>query len=139
MKKSLTAALLLATFALYGCPPGFLPPPPPGPDGVPPGQIRRQTNPSGPKPVPPGQMKHMAPAPVVVVPAPPLPPVVVFDVDPFFFQDGYYYFLDGGVWYYSDRKEGKRMKLPKSHYPKEVKHKREHKDKRKGGKGRGDD
>ncbi|HEX9859803.1 MAG TPA: hypothetical protein VGB23_01270 [Nitrospirota bacterium] len=134
MKRTMVAALMLASFGLYGCPPVFVEPGPHPGGHVPPGQIRRQENPSGHKPIPPGQMKKMAPAPapVAVIPVPPLPPLVVFDVDPFYYYEGYYYYLDGGAWYYSGTKGGKRVKLPKSHYPKEVKHKDKHKGKKKG-------
>jgi len=125
MRRALVV-LSLTAMLLYGCPPGFHEPrPQPAHKEVPPGQIRRQTTPSGPKPVPPGQMKRD-------VPAHPLPSVVVFGPDPYYFYEGFYYFLVGDTWYYSDDKNGPRVKLPKSHYPKEVRRKGK-------GKGKGKD
>jgi hypothetical protein len=124
-------ALIAAIFTvtLFGCLPAFSQSPAPGkikkvaPNKVPPGQVKRQTNPSGPKPIPPGQAKKAAPSSVVVI-APPLPPIVEIEAGLHFLHDGFYYFIEDGVWFYADRPDGLKLKLPKSHYPKEVKYKK---------------
>jgi hypothetical protein len=55
--------------------------------------------------------------------APPLPPVVVFDADPYYYQDGYHYFYDNDRWFYSNSRSGPRMALPRDRYPNEVRFK----------------
>ncbi len=126
MRNMVLLVACLSLISLYGCPPPMAKPRPrhePAPAHVPPGQIKRQTTPSGPKPIPPGQMKKTAPAPAPVVVVPVLPSIVVIEPGQHYYHEGFYYFLEGGVWYYSDKKDGPRKKLPKSHYPKEVKSK----------------
>lgn len=56
--------------------------------------------------------------------APALPPIVELDVEPFYFQSGYYYHYDNNNWRYSKSRSGPWAELPRSHYPKETKFKR---------------
>jgi len=55
---------------------------------------------------------------LVIVPA--LPETVELDADQYYYQNGYYYRYDGSVWFYSERREGPWVDLPRSHYPREV-------------------
>jgi hypothetical protein len=52
----------------------------------------------------------------------PLPPVVILDADPYYFQNGYHYHYLNGRWLYSRSRGGPWTDLPRSHYPKEVRH-----------------
>ncbi|OGV78061.1 MAG: hypothetical protein A3I83_08205 [Methylotenera sp. RIFCSPLOWO2_02_FULL_45_14] len=58
---------------------------------------------------------------MVVVPA--LPVIVELDVEPYYYQGGYYYFYDNDSWRYSQSRSGPWTDLPRSHYPKETKFK----------------
>jgi hypothetical protein len=58
----------------------------------------------------------------LVVP-PPLPVIVEFDVEPFYYQSGYYYHYDNNRWRYSNSRSGPWTDLPRSHYPKETRYK----------------
>jgi hypothetical protein len=49
-----------------------------------------------------------------------LPPVVVLDVEPYYFQSGFYYHYTDNAWLYSRSRSGPWSDLPRSHYPKEV-------------------
>jgi hypothetical protein len=60
---------------------------------------------------------------LIIVPA--LPVTVELDADQYYYQNGYYYHYDGNVWFYSQRREGPWLDLPRSHYPREV-HYRNH-------------
>lgn len=71
--------------------------------------------------VPAGRYRHHGPNGVVVVPY--LPSIVVLGVEPFYFQDGFYYHYDRGHWSYSRSKKGPWADLPRDHYPKEVRFK----------------
>ncbi len=55
--------------------------------------------------------------------APPLPPIVELDVEPYYYQSGYYYFYQNDRWRYSRAKSGPWTELPRSHWPKEIRHK----------------
>jgi hypothetical protein len=55
---------------------------------------------------------------MVIVPA--LPVTVELNADQYYYQNGYYYRYDGSVWFYSERREGPWVDLPRSHYPREV-------------------
>ena len=55
---------------------------------------------------------------LIIVPA--LPVTVELDADQYYYQNGYYYHYDGNVWFYSERREGPWLDLPRSHYPREV-------------------
>ena len=55
-----------------------------------------------------------------VVIAPPLPPVVVFDTEPVYTYQGYYYFYDNGRWFYSPTRTGRHYFLPRNRWPGEV-------------------
>ena len=52
--------------------------------------------------------------------APALPVVVDLDADNYYVGNGYYYVFRNDVWFYSDSREGPWDRLPKSHYPHEV-------------------
>ena len=52
--------------------------------------------------------------------APALPVTVELDADNYYVSDGYYYVFRNDVWFYSDSREGPWERLPKSHYPHEV-------------------
>lgn len=54
--------------------------------------------------------------------APPLPPVVVLEGEPYYFQSGYYYFYQNDGWRYSRSRSGPWTKLPRSRWPKEIRH-----------------
>lgn len=53
----------------------------------------------------------------------PLPAVVELGSDPYYYQDGYYYFYQNNNWRYSKSRSGPWTDLPRSHWPKEVRHK----------------
>jgi len=57
---------------------------------------------------------------LVIVPA--LPTTVEVDADQYYYQNGYYYHYDGAVWFYSERRGGPWVDLPRSHYPREVRY-----------------
>lgn len=78
--------------------------------------------------------------------APALPLVVELDVEPYYYQSGYYYFYDNNRWRYGRSRSGPWADLPQSHYPRETRF-RGRGDRRGGdrdwdrrdGRGRGDD
>lgn len=70
--------------------------------------------------VPAGRHGH---GPQGVVVAPLLPAIVVLDVEPFYFQSGFYYHYDRGRWYYARSKRGPWADLPRDRYPREVRFK----------------
>lgn len=70
--------------------------------------------------VPAGRHGH---GPQGVVVAPVLPAIVVLDVEPFYFQSGFYYHYDRGRWYYARSKRGPWADLPRDRYPREVRFK----------------
>ena len=49
-----------------------------------------------------------------------LPSVVEIGPDGYYPHQGYHYFYTGDRWYYSDRRDGVRHELPRSHWPREV-------------------
>ena len=56
--------------------------------------------------------------------APALPTVVELDVSqPYYYQSGYHYYYQNNYWQYSTEKNGPRMELPRSHWPKEIRYK----------------
>jgi hypothetical protein len=57
---------------------------------------------------------------IVVVPA--LPVIVELDADQYYYQNGYYYRYQNNVWLYSASKQGVWSRLPRSHYPREVRY-----------------
>jgi hypothetical protein len=59
--------------------------------------------------------------PVLVVP--PLPYLVELGVEPYYFYEGFHYHFLNNVWYYAHERGGPWMKLPRGHYPKEVRYK----------------
>lgn len=58
---------------------------------------------------------------VIATPAPPLPATVELDVEPYYYQSGYYYFYENDRWQYSRSRSGPWTELPRSHWPKEIK------------------
>jgi hypothetical protein len=52
----------------------------------------------------------------------PLPPVVVLGADPYYYQKGYYYYYQNNNWRYSRSRSGPWSDLPRSHWPKEIRH-----------------
>jgi len=56
----------------------------------------------------------------VVVPA--LPSIVVLGADPYYYHSGYYYYYQNNNWRYSQSRSGPWMELPRSHWPKEIRH-----------------
>ena len=57
----------------------------------------------------------------VVVPF--LPPVVVFDEEPYYFHEGFQYHYLNGSWYYAHARNGPWTVLPRDHYPREIRFK----------------
>ena len=55
---------------------------------------------------------------LIIVPA--LPLTVELDADQYYYQNGYYYSCQGNVWLYSESRQGPWVRLPRSHYPREV-------------------
>lgn len=55
--------------------------------------------------------------------APYLPPVVVLDVEPYYYYDGFHYHYNRDRWYYSSSRGGPWYDLPRDHYPKELRFK----------------
>jgi len=49
-----------------------------------------------------------------------LPTVVELDSDGYYAHGGYHYFYADERWYYSDSRNGRRMELPRSHWPRET-------------------
>lgn len=55
-----------------------------------------------------------------VVIAPFLPPVVVLDVEPYYYYDNFHYHYTNNLWYYSRSRRGPWVDLPRNRYPREV-------------------
>lgn len=58
----------------------------------------------------------------------PLPPIVVLGEDPYYYQDGNYYFYDNHNWRYSRSRNGPWTDLPRSYWPREIRHRDRHDD-----------
>lgn len=54
--------------------------------------------------------------------APPLPAIVVLDAEPYYYQSGYHYFYQNNRWNYAKSRSGPWTELPRSHWPKEIRH-----------------
>ena len=54
---------------------------------------------------------------------PPLPPIVELGAEQYYYQNGYHYFYQDERWHYAKEKNGPRTELPRSHWPKEIRHK----------------
>ncbi|RII26740.1 MAG: hypothetical protein CXR31_10055 [Geobacter sp.] len=65
----------------------------------------------------------VSPGPGGSVMVSPLPPVVELGSDPYYYQDGYYYYYQNNNWRYSRSRSGPWAELPRTHWPKEVRHK----------------
>ena len=63
----------------------------------------------------------LGPGPSVVV-APPLPAIVEFDVEPYYYYRGYYYY-ENSRWRYANSRSGPWVELPRDHYPREIRYK----------------
>ncbi len=57
--------------------------------------------------------------------APFLPPVVVLDVEPYYFYDNFHYHYTNDRWFYSQSRRGPWAELPRERYPREVRFKRQ--------------
>lgn len=55
--------------------------------------------------------------------APLLPPVVVLDVEPYYYHSDFHYHYTNDRWYYSRSRSGPWAELPRDRYPKEVRYK----------------
>ena len=55
--------------------------------------------------------------------APMLPPLVVLDIEPFYFHNGFHYHYVNDRWFYARSKNGPWAALPRDRYPKEVRFK----------------
>jgi len=49
-----------------------------------------------------------------------LPAMVEVDGDSYYAHGGYHYFYNNERWYYATTREGRRMELPRSHWPRET-------------------
>ena len=67
-----------------------------------------------------------------MVVAPPLPLVVELGADPYYFQNGYYYYYNNNRWGYSNSRSGPWADLPRDHYPREIRYRDHHDDRRDG-------
>ena len=54
--------------------------------------------------------------------APALPPLVVFDTEPYYVQQGFHYHYQNNGWYYSRSRSGPWTSLPRNCYPREVRY-----------------
>jgi len=54
----------------------------------------------------------------VIVPL--LPPLVVLDLEPYYYYGGFHYHYLDDRWYYSRSRSGPWIDLPRDHYPNEV-------------------
>lgn len=57
-----------------------------------------------------------------VVMAPALPVVVEIGAEPYYYHSGYHYYYNQNRWSYSNSRSGPWSDLPRSHYPKEIRH-----------------
>ena len=70
----------------------------------------------------------------------PLPAIVELGDDPYYYQNGYYYFYQNNNWRYSHSRSGPWTELPRSHWPKEIRHRgKDHDRDRDDDRGRGRD
>lgn len=49
-----------------------------------------------------------------------LPAIVEVGPDNYYAHGGYHYFYNNDRWYYSSTRDGQRLELPRSHWPKET-------------------
>ena len=65
---------------------------------------------------------------LVIVPT--LPTTIEIEADQPYYQDGYYYSYRNEVWFYSSSQGGPWNRLPRDHYPREVRYRghEEHRD-----------
>lgn len=49
-----------------------------------------------------------------------LPAIVEVDSDSYYTHGGYHYFYTDDRWYYAETRDGRRMDLPRSHWPRET-------------------
>ena len=54
-----------------------------------------------------------------------LPAIVEIGPDSYYAHGGHHYFYTNNRWYYSTTREGQRMELPRSHWPKETRRRAE--------------
>ncbi len=53
----------------------------------------------------------------------PLPPIVEFDEEPYYYHGGFHYYFRDNAWYYSHARNGPWKPLPLDRYPKETRFK----------------
>jgi hypothetical protein len=53
---------------------------------------------------------------------PPLPFIVDIGPDRYYQHEGYHYYYEGDRWLYSRDRGGARVELPRSYYPREIRH-----------------
>ena len=61
-----------------------------------------------------------------VEPAPALPAVIELDASPYYFHGGFYYFFHDNRWDYARTRNGPWRELPRSGWPREIRHRDEH-------------
>ena len=49
--------------------------------------------------------------------APPLPPIVVLEAEPYYVHEGYHYHYQNDSWYYAQSRGGPWVALPRDRYP----------------------
>jgi hypothetical protein len=60
--------------------------------------------------------------------APALPAVIELDASPYYVHGGFYYFYHDNRWDYARTRNGPWRELPRSHWPREIRHRGEHRD-----------
>jgi hypothetical protein len=63
----------------------------------------------------------------------PLPATVELGTDPYYFHNGYYYYYQNNNWRYSRSRGGPWTDLPRSYWPKEIRHRGRDEDRDRGG------
>jgi len=61
--------------------------------------------------------------------APALPAVIELDATPYYFHGGFYYLYHDNRWDYARTRNGPWQELPRSSWPREIRHKGEHREK----------
>jgi len=56
--------------------------------------------------------------------APPLPPLVVLESEPYYVHQGYHYNYRNDHWYYSRSRNGPWSSLPRDRYPRETRYRK---------------
>ena len=67
-----------------------------------------------------------------LVVAPALPLIVELGVEPYYFQHDYFYYYNNNRWSYSNSRSGPWVDLPRDRYPREIRYRDRHDDRRDG-------